>query len=111
LLGAADLAINGATEVAIVGDPDSSDFRALTAEVGRQYLPALVLAGGTPGDGAGVALLEDREAREGRATGYVCRQYLCSEPTSDPRRLASLLDEAARTAKMTEFRIQNSEFR
>jgi uncharacterized protein len=111
LLGAADLAINGATEVAIVGDPESTDFRALTAEVARQYLPALVLVGGTPGDGAGVALLEDRDAPEGRATGYVCRQYLCSEPTSDPRRLASLLDEAATTAKITESRIQNSEFR
>jgi hypothetical protein len=102
LLGAADLAIHGATEVAIVGDPTSEDFRALTAEVARQYLPALVMAGGAPGAGAGVALLEDRVTREGRATGYVCRQYLCSEPTSDPERLRSLLDEAARTATMTE---------
>jgi uncharacterized protein len=111
LLGAADLAINGATEVAIVGDPHSEDFRALTAEVARQYLPALVLAGGDPGDGAAVALLEDRVAKEGKATGYVCRQYLCSEPTTEPERLRSLLDEHARTAKMTEFGIQNSEFR
>jgi uncharacterized protein YyaL (SSP411 family) len=111
LLGAADLAIHGATEVAIVGDPASVEFKALTAEVARQYLPALVLAGGTAGDGAGVAFLEDRVARDGRATGYVCRQYVCAEPTSDPRRLASLLDEAARTAKMTDVRIQDSEFR
>ncbi len=99
LLGAADLAIHGATEVAIVGDPTREDFRALTAEVARQYLPSLVLAGGAPGDGAGVALLEDRVAREGRATGYVCRQYLCSEPTSDPGRLRSLLEEAARAQR------------
>jgi hypothetical protein len=70
-----------------------------------------VMAGGTPDDGAGVALLEHRVARDGRATGYVCRQYFCAEPTTDPRRLASLLDEAARTAKMTDVRIQNSEFR
>ncbi len=104
LLGAADLAIHGATEVAIVGDPAGEDFRALTAEVARQYLPALVLAGGPPGNGAGVALLEDRVAREGRATGYVCRQYVCAEPTSDPSRLRSLLDEAARTAKAEDVR-------
>ena len=94
LLGAADLAIHGATEVAIVGEPESEDFKALTAEVARHYLPALVLAGGAPGDGVGVALLEDRVVREGRATAYVCRQYLCAEPTSDPERLASLLEEA-----------------
>jgi uncharacterized protein YyaL (SSP411 family) len=111
LLGAADLAIHGATEVAIVGNPDSADFRALTAAVARHYLPALVLAGGSPGDGAGIALLEGRVMREGRATGYVCRQFLCAEPTADPARLESLLNEAAQTAKTSEFRIQNSEFR
>jgi uncharacterized protein len=111
LLGAADLAIHGATEVAIVGDPASAEFRALTAEVARQYLPALVLAGGAPGDGTGVALLEDRIPREGRATGYVCRQYVCLEPTTEPVRLRSLLNEAARTAKTSDVRIQNSEFR
>jgi uncharacterized protein YyaL (SSP411 family) len=111
LLGAADLAIHGATEVAIVGDPASPEFRALTSEVAWQYLPALVMAGGAPDDGAGIALLEDRGARGGRATGYVCRQYLCAEPTSDPVRLRSLLDEAARTAKTSDGSIQNSEFR
>jgi uncharacterized protein YyaL (SSP411 family) len=98
LLGAADIAIHGATELAIVGDPTSSEFSALSAEVARHYLPALVMAGGPPSDGAGVALLTDRVAREGRATGYVCRQYVCEEPTSDPERLGTLLDMAATTA-------------
>ena len=95
LLGAADLAIHGATEVAIVGEPQAPDFTALTGEVARQYLPALVMAGGPPGDGAGVALLEQRTTRDGKATGYVCRQYLCSEPTSDPVRFGELLRESA----------------
>jgi uncharacterized protein len=104
LLGAADLAIHGATEVAIVGDLMSPDFRALSAEVARQYLPALVLAGGSPDGASGVALLEDRVAREGGATAYVCRQYVCSEPTSDAERLRAQLDEAARTAQPAEIR-------
>jgi uncharacterized protein YyaL (SSP411 family) len=99
LLGAADLAIHGATEVAIVGDVAAPDFGALSAEVARQYLPALVLAGGSPDGASGIALLEDRAAREGRATAYVCRQYVCAEPTSDAERLRSQLDEAARTAQ------------
>jgi uncharacterized protein YyaL (SSP411 family) len=94
LLGAADLAIHGATEVAIVGDPESAEFRALTGEVSRQYLPALVMAGGKLDDGSGIALLEDRVARDGRATGYVCRQYLCAEPTGDAQRFGELLREA-----------------
>ena len=95
LLGAADLAIHGATEVAIVGDPASAEFRALTSEVAWQYLPALVMAGGAPDDGASIALLEGRGAQGGRATGYVCRQYLCAEPTVDARRFGELLRESA----------------
>ena len=109
LLGAADLAIYGATEVAIVGQPGSEDFQALTTVVSERYLPALVLAGGMPDDGRGIALLEDREARGERATGYVCRQYLCAEPTSDPARLRALLDEAAQTAKTSDVRMQNAD--
>jgi uncharacterized protein YyaL (SSP411 family) len=99
LLGAADLAIHGATEVAIVGDLGSSDFGMLSAEVARQYLPALVLAGDSPGGASDIALLEDRVARDGRATAYVCRQYVCSEPTSNAERLRSQLAEAARAAQ------------
>jgi uncharacterized protein YyaL (SSP411 family) len=99
LLGAADVAIHGATEVAIVGDVSSPDFAALSAEVARQYLPALVLAGGSPDEASGIALLDDRVARDGRATAYVCRQYVCAEPTSNAERLRAQLDEAARTAQ------------
>jgi uncharacterized protein YyaL (SSP411 family) len=51
------------------------------------------MAGGAPDNSAGVALLEDRIAREGKATGYVCRQYLCAEPTGDARRFGELLRE------------------
>jgi uncharacterized protein len=113
LLGAADLAIHGATEVAIVGNPESDDFRALSAEVARQYLPALVLAGGPAGTGGGVALLEDRVAKDGRATGYVCRRYLCAEPTADPRRFSELLQESAsgntRRRQESDVRSQSSE--
>ncbi|MGQ0712501.1 MAG: thioredoxin domain-containing protein [Gemmatimonadaceae bacterium] len=99
LLGAADLSINGATEVALVGDPPSPGFASLASVVAGQYLPALVLAGGPADRSSDVALLEDRTARDGRATAYVCRQYVCSEPTSDPDRLRSLLEEAVRAGE------------
>jgi uncharacterized protein YyaL (SSP411 family) len=67
--------------------------------VSRHYLPALVMAGGPPVADAGVALLDDRATRDGKAVGYVCRQYLCAEPTADAARLGSLLEEAAQTAR------------
>ena len=46
LLGAADLAIHGATEIALVGDPAGAALQALAAEIGQHYIPELVLAGG-----------------------------------------------------------------
>jgi uncharacterized protein YyaL (SSP411 family) len=94
-LGAADLAIHGAVEVALVGDPGEPDFRTLAAEVGRHYLPSLTLAGGRPEEAEGVALLADRPARDGRATAYVCRNYACDAPTTDPAELGAQLERAS----------------
>ena len=99
LLGAADMAVHGAVEVALAGDPAADDFRALAEALGRAYAPSLVLAGGAPtGDGSGaIALLADKPARDGHATAYVCRQYLCEEPTTDPAGLPAQLARASRS--------------
>jgi hypothetical protein len=89
ILGCADMLINGAIEVAIVGDPASDDFRALGRVVAERYLPSLVLAGGAPRSDDSIALLSARDAREGRPTAYVCRNYTCEEPAAT----RALLDE------------------
>ena len=94
LLGVADMVTNGAVEVAIAGDRNDELFRALEHEVGTRYVPSLVLAGGT--ESTGIALLEGREARNGKATAYVCRSYACEEPVSDPAALAEQLERAGR---------------
>ncbi|HET7457561.1 MAG TPA: thioredoxin domain-containing protein [Gemmatimonadaceae bacterium] len=99
LLGAADMAVHGAVEVAIVGDPEGDDFRALAATVAREYVPSLALAGGKPGDDAdsalgdrhAIALLEGRPAVGGAATAYVCRQYVCESPATTPEALGERL--------------------
>jgi uncharacterized protein YyaL (SSP411 family) len=95
LLGVADMITNGAVEVAIAGDVTDASFRALEHEVGNRYVPALVLAGGS--DSTGIALLEGRETRDGKATAYVCRSYACEEPVSDPVALGEQLERAGRT--------------
>jgi len=91
MLGAADMAVHGAVEVAIVGDPEGEDFHALAATVARSYVPSLALAGGTAADSGGVALLEGRPAVGGVATAYVCRQYVCESPATTPDALAERL--------------------
>jgi uncharacterized protein YyaL (SSP411 family) len=89
LLGVADMLINGAVEVAIVGAPESADFAAFERVVGAHYLPSLVLAGGLA-DG-GLALLRGR-GRGGGAAAFVCRNYTCDEPATTPAQLEAQLD-------------------
>jgi len=89
LLGSADMLVNGAVELAIAGDVGSDDFTELERAAAERYVPSLVVAGGKS---ATVALLEGREARNGRATAYVCRNYACEEPAVNPRRLSQQLE-------------------
>ena len=93
LLCALDFATSEPREVAIVGDPRSPDTRALVETVYKRYLPNKVVAGHDPEDEeAGlIPLLAERPARDGRATAYVCVQYACKAPTTDPEELARQL--------------------
>jgi uncharacterized protein YyaL (SSP411 family) len=95
-LTVADMSVNGAVEVAIVGDPGSAEFKALSGVVAERYVPALVLAGGQ--DNGDVALLADRPMRDSLATAYVCRNYACEEPVTSAARLALQLDAWPRLA-------------
>jgi uncharacterized protein len=95
LLGAADMAVHGGIEVALIGDPAAADHRALARTVAARYVPSLVLAGGGEASARGLALLEGRMAIDGRATAYVCRHYSCEAPSSDPAILAAQLGAAS----------------
>jgi uncharacterized protein YyaL (SSP411 family) len=94
-LGVADLLIRGAVELAIVGDPKSDDFRALSRAAGERYVPSLVIAGGVARTAPGIPLLADRSTTGGRATAYVCRNYTCDAPVTDADALATQLDAAS----------------
>ena len=95
LLCALDLYLNPGQEIAIVGDPAAADTRALLAEVRRDYLPNSFLALVAPGDTAAselIPLLVDRGQITGRATAYVCRNFVCSLPVTEPEALARQLE-------------------
>jgi uncharacterized protein YyaL (SSP411 family) len=94
MLGAADMGVNGAVEVAIAGSPGEKGFQALLHEVATHYVPSLILAGGN--DTRGIALMEGRGPTRGAATAYVCRSYACEEPATTPGKLASQLETAGR---------------
>jgi uncharacterized protein YyaL (SSP411 family) len=89
-LGAADVAVRGAVEVAIAGDPGDGAFNALVREVAIRYVPSLVLVGGEGKAADEIALLEGRGGVE--PVAYLCRGYTCDVPTDDPEVLAMQLD-------------------
>jgi uncharacterized protein len=97
LLGCADMELNGAVEVALVGDIRSAPFKALERVAAEQYVPALVLAGGAPAASSPVKLLNDRPLIDGKPTAYVCRAYTCDKPVTEPEALSGQLENAAKT--------------
>jgi uncharacterized protein len=86
-LCALDFATSQPKEVVVVGDPGAADTHALLREVFEPFVPNKVVAGG----GASIPLLEDRGQRNGKATAYVCENYVCQAPTTDPQELRRLL--------------------
>ena len=92
LLCSADMIVNGAVELAIVGDRTSSSFRDLQRTVAGRYVPSLVMAGGEPRHHADNALLRGREPIDGAGTAYLCRNYACQLPATTGAMLADQLD-------------------
>jgi uncharacterized protein len=94
LLSALDFYLSTPYEVAIVGDPDAPDTKTLLNAVYSAYLPNKVVAGRAEEDeeAAGfVPLLAQRPTRDGKSTAYVCVQYTCQSPTTDPEELRQQL--------------------
>ena len=90
LLSALDFYMSTPYEVAMIGNPEAPDTKALLAAVYSAYLPNKVVAGRSESDEEAsrlVPLLADRSVRDGRATAYVCVQYACQSPTTDEEEL------------------------
>src|SRR5215207_3477679 len=84
LLQALDFRLARVKEVALVGH----ELGPLERVVRDSFRPHVVLAGGEPD---GVPLLEGRDPVEGRPTAYVCEQFACRAPVTEPAELQNLL--------------------
>lgn len=93
-------------EIVIVGDRSGADTRALLRAVHQEFVPnKVVLVAGPQGLGELPAvgdLLAGKEQVDGRATAYVCHQFTCSAPVTDPAALQTML-------KNIEYRTGNVE--
>jgi uncharacterized protein YyaL (SSP411 family) len=80
LLLASELTVLGTTEIVVTGDrPDLVDV------VQRRWLPNAVLAWGEPTNSP---LWEGRRDEGSSGRAYVCRDYVCTLPVTDPTALA-----------------------
>ncbi|HEY7633733.1 MAG TPA: thioredoxin domain-containing protein [Thermoleophilaceae bacterium] len=84
LLQALDFRLAQTKEVALAG----SDTGDLERVVRAKFRPHIVLAGGEPD---GVPLMEGRKPVDGRAAAYVCEQFSCRAPVTEPAELEALL--------------------
>ncbi|MFQ5407794.1 MAG: thioredoxin domain-containing protein [Anaerolineales bacterium] len=93
-LQALSFALDGPVEIAIVGPLNDDETRELLAEVQLPYRPHQVTALLAPGATPVVELLADRAAVDGKATAYVCRNFTCRLPVTEPEDLRAQLERA-----------------
>ncbi|MDX3418679.1 thioredoxin domain-containing protein [Streptomyces cellulosae] len=90
-LAVAEAVLDGPREVAVVGrgtdDPATAELHR-TALLGTA--PGAVVAVGTEGSDE-FPLLADRPLVDGAPAAYVCRNFTCDAPTTDPARLRAAL--------------------
>lgn len=85
-------ALSQPREIAIIGESQSADTRALLGVIRNGYRPFQVVALGGPGaHPPDVPLLQNRELVEGQAAAYVCRAFACQAPVAEPEKLQTLL--------------------
>ena len=95
-LAALDFYMSSAKEIAIVGHREDPATQELLDTVFGRFLPNKVVVGaeaGQPSLPIGIPLLEGRGMVDGRPTAYVCRNYVCQLPVTEPEALAKQLAE------------------
>ncbi|MFN2113023.1 MAG: thioredoxin domain-containing protein [Anaerolineales bacterium] len=88
-------ASNPSCEVVISGTPDSTDAREMLSKLRSGYFPnCVVLLRPDKADERLFDLvpqLRQQTAIDGKATAYVCHDFLCSKPTNDPQTMFELI--------------------
>jgi uncharacterized protein YyaL (SSP411 family) len=95
-LAAADFYFGPVKEVAIAGEHQDANVISLLDATYAGYEPNLIVGYVDPDHDGVVAqlpFLQDRPARNGHATAYVCEAFACLPPVHDPGELARLIAE------------------
>ena len=98
LLVALDYSLSKPRQIVIAGKKDAPETKALVNEVHRHFLPMTILLLADGGEGQ-KDLGEKNEAVrsmspvEGKSAAYVCENFTCKAPVTDPKQLRELLSK------------------
>src|SRR5438128_1693413 len=98
MLVALDYSLSKPRQIVITGKKDAPETKALLKEVHRYFLPKtiLLLADGSDGQkflGEKNEAIRAMSMVEGKPAAYVCENFTCKAPVTEPKQLAKLLVE------------------
>jgi hypothetical protein len=97
-LSALDAYLASAKEIVIIGDSQAAATQDLLETVHQRYLPNMVLVVARPDQveslSQRIPLLAGRTQIDGAETAYVCENYACKLPVTEPQALLGLLGAA-----------------
>ncbi|MDE0145762.1 MAG: DUF255 domain-containing protein [Nitrospira sp.] len=90
---AAEFLLNGPLELAFIGSPSDKRHDRLLDAVARHFIPHRIIAHGNPDalESQQHPLLKGKGFVEGQAALYVCRNYACQAPITNPDEVAQAL--------------------
>jgi uncharacterized protein YyaL (SSP411 family) len=96
MLSAALFGFSKPRQVIIASKGDTPDRQAMLEEIYREYLPNKIVLGADGGEGQQflgerIAVIKEVSAIDGKATAYVCENYVCKLPTTDLAELRKML--------------------
>ena len=95
MLEAVDLYHRGATEIVLIGDAESAEFREWLERLGLVYVPNIAIFSAPPNGASRESLPEqvrDKAQVAGRLTAYVCRERTCTPPIVEFKELVRELE-------------------
>ncbi len=96
MMVALDFSLTKPKQIVIAGKPDAADTRTMLRAVHENFIPnkIVLLADGGEGQaflGKRLEFIQDVQARDGKATAFVCENYVCQLPTTNVDVVVKLL--------------------
>ncbi|HEY4271426.1 MAG TPA: thioredoxin domain-containing protein [Candidatus Udaeobacter sp.] len=97
MLIALDYSLGKPRQIVIAGKKDAPETKALLKEVHRHFLPKTILLLADDGEGQKYLGEKNEAIRsmspvDGKPAAYVCQNFTCKAPVTDPKALAELLE-------------------